>query len=90
MIGYPAVSTGPGPRRAGHETSSCVVETVVKTLTEKKSNVRQFDSDASKVTTKGMGLKKAFAGRAATFTVDTRNAGKCGRTIENRVISNGG
>ena len=35
----------------------------------------KFNSDASKVTSKGMGLNKAFMGRTAQFTVDTSHAG---------------
>lgn len=34
-----------------------------------------MQSDASKVECKGMGLKKCFAGRMATFTVDATKAG---------------
>lgn len=36
-----------------------------------------FKSDASKVTSKGMGLKKAYIGKQNQFTVAANTAGKC-------------
>lgn len=36
-----------------------------------------FKSDATKVTSKGMGLKKAFLGKQNQFTVNATDAGKC-------------
>lgn len=35
-----------------------------------------FKSDATKVTSKGMGLKKAFLGKQNQFTVNASEAGK--------------
>ena len=35
-----------------------------------------MNSDASKVSVSGNGIKKAFRNQKAQFTVDTRNAGK--------------
>ncbi|KAJ6639385.1 Filamin-A, partial [Pseudolycoriella hygida] len=60
------------------ETSSVIVETVSKY--SKGSNksgpvLPNFKSDASKVTTKGMGLKKAFLGKQNQFTVGATDAG---------------
>lgn len=60
------------------ETSSVIVETVSK---YSKGNNKtgpvlpKFKSDASKVTTKGMGLKKAFLGKQNQFTVGATDAG---------------
>ena len=53
--------------------SSIVIET-----TEKKPGMKiakKFHGDASKVTLKGLGLKKAFQNRAANFNVDVTGAG---------------
>lgn len=61
------------------ETSSVVIETVAKY--SKGSNktasvLPNFKSDATKVTTKGMGLKKAFLGKQNQFTVAATDAGQ--------------
>lgn len=61
----------------GQETSSVVVETVSKVA---KSNQKgpilpTFKSDASKVQSKGMGLKKAYIGKQNQFTISGQNAG---------------
>ena len=42
----------------------------------KFTGLQKFHSDASKCVTEGNGLKKAFRGKQATFTVDTSQAGK--------------
>ena len=55
------------------EQSSMVVETVEKKPGSKVT--KKFHGDASKVTIKGPGIKKAFMNRAQNFTVDTRDAG---------------
>lgn len=63
----------------GQETSSVVVETVEKvgkSNNHKGPVLPQFKSDASKVNSKGMGLKKAFIGKQNQFTVSAQNAGK--------------
>ncbi|XP_053682434.1 filamin-A isoform X2 [Sabethes cyaneus] len=65
----------------GQETSSVVVETVAKVS---KAGSRAgvilpiFKSDASKIQSKGMGLKKAYLGKQNQFTL---NAGDAGNNI---------
>ncbi|XP_049277159.1 filamin-A isoform X3 [Anopheles funestus] len=65
----------------GQETSSVIVETVAKV--SKGGNrtgviLPIFKSDASKIQSKGMGLKKAYMGKQNQFTV---NAGDAGNNI---------
>ncbi|KAK4872119.1 hypothetical protein RN001_016243 [Aquatica leii] len=60
------------------ETSSVIVETVAKV--SKDGGIRGpllpvFKSDASKVSSKGMGLKKAYIGKQNQFTVAANTAG---------------
>ena len=55
------------------ETSNLVIETVEKKPGAKVKH--RFVGDASKVVAKGNGLKKAFAGRAANFSVEVKGAG---------------
>lgn len=59
------------------ESSSVMVETVTKVA--KKSSLQaalpQFKSDASKVTSKGMGLKKAYMNKQNTFSISASDAG---------------
>lgn len=62
----------------GQETSSVVVETVAKV--SKGGNrtgviLPIFKSDASKVQSKGMGLKKAYLGKQNQFTLNAGDAG---------------
>lgn len=60
------------------ETSSVIIETVAKYSkgnNKTPSVLPNFKSDASKVTTKGMGLKKAFLGKQNQFTVGATDAG---------------
>lgn len=57
------------------EHAHCVVETVKKSDSDKQRAMPKFNSDASKVTSKGLGLNKAFVNRAAMFSVDTSQAG---------------
>ncbi|KAG7210743.1 hypothetical protein KM043_012240 [Ampulex compressa] len=66
--------------RGAQETSSIVVETVQKISKAKQTGpvLPLFKSDASKVTSKGMGLKKAYLGKQNQFTV---NAGDAGNNI---------
>lgn len=62
------------------ETSSVVVETIAKVSKEgggcRGPILPQFKSDASKVTSKGMGLKKAYISKQNQFTVSANTAGK--------------
>lgn len=64
----------------GQETSSVVVETVSKVAKNNNKGpvMPTFKSDASKVQSKGMGLKKAYIGKQNQFTVSAANAGKFG------------
>ncbi|XP_071571294.1 filamin-like isoform X4 [Temnothorax nylanderi] len=66
--------------RGAQETSSIVVETVQKISKSKQTGpvLPLFKSDAGKVTSKGMGLKKAYLGKQNQFTV---NAGDAGNNI---------
>ncbi|CAH2313059.1 filamin-B isoform X3 [Pelobates cultripes] len=58
------------------ETSSIIVQSVTRASTETVySAIPRFASDASKVTSKGAGLSKAFLGQKSTFTVDCSKAG---------------
>ncbi|XP_037898811.1 filamin-A isoform X1 [Glossina fuscipes] len=60
------------------ETSTVVVDTVAKFSKGGKNagiHMPTFKSDATQVTSKGMGLKKAFIGKQNTFTVNATDAG---------------
>lgn len=63
--------------RGAQETSSIVVETVQKISKSKHTGpvLPLFKSDASRVTSKGMGLKKAYLGKQNQFTVHAGDAG---------------
>ncbi|XP_018312647.1 filamin-like isoform X4 [Mycetomoellerius zeteki] len=63
--------------RGAQETSSIVVETVQKISKSKQTGpiLPLFKSDAGKVTSKGMGLKKAYLGKQNQFTVHAGDAG---------------
>ncbi|CAK9811186.1 cher [Anthophora plagiata] len=63
--------------RGAQETSSIVVETVQKISKAKQTGpvLPLFKSDASKITSKGMGLKKAYLGKQNQFTVNASDAG---------------
>ncbi len=60
------------------EQSQVVVETVTKTSTTQSFAAMQKEqkSDATKVVTAGVGLKKTFINKETTFTVDATNAGQ--------------
>jgi filamin len=61
------------------ETTTVTVETVVKISKGGKSVgpiLPIFKSDASKITSKGMGLKKAYIGKQNQFTLCAANAGE--------------
>jgi hypothetical protein len=64
--------------RGAQETSSVVVETVQKVSKSKQVGpvLPLFKSDASKVTSKGMGLKKAYLQKQNMFTVHAGDAGE--------------
>jgi filamin len=63
----------------GQESSSVVVETTAKVgkgLANSKGTVLpHFKSNASKVSSKGQGLKKAYLGKQNQFTVSCQDAG---------------
>lgn len=68
----------------GQESSSVVVETVAKTgkgANSKGPVLPHFKSNASKVTSKGQGLKRAFLGKQNQFTVSAQDAGKITNVI---------
>lgn len=67
---------GSGKPSAKIEHAHCIVETVKKNEGDKRA-VPKFNSDASKVTAKGLGLNKAFINKTAQFSVDTAEAGEC-------------
>ncbi|CAI9602621.1 unnamed protein product, partial [Staurois parvus] len=59
-----------------NETSSIIVQSVTRASTETVySALPRFASDASKVTSKGAGLAKAYLGQKSSFTVDCSKAG---------------
>ncbi|XP_076390473.1 filamin A protein cher isoform X4 [Megachile rotundata] len=64
--------------RGAQESSSILVETVQKVSKSKQTGpvLPLFKSDASKVTSKGMGLKKAYLGKQNQFTVNCSDAGQ--------------
>ncbi|KAF8782497.1 filamin-A-like isoform X2 [Argiope bruennichi] len=57
------------------EQSNVVVETSAKQAKQKADHLPRFRSDANKVTSKGMGLKKAHLHRQNQFTVNCGEAG---------------
>ncbi|OQR80177.1 filamin-C-like [Tropilaelaps mercedesae] len=57
------------------ETANVELDTVRKVGTTKADRLPAFKSDATRCTSKGLGLKKAVMGRANSFTVDCSNAG---------------
>ena len=69
-----------------NESSQVVVETVQKVSVKHDDGPQgptmpKFNSDASKVTCKGLGLKKAHPGRQNNFTINASQAGEIGVTI---------
>ena len=80
IVGSPYKVTCTGAdlaERGAQETSSIVVETVQKISKSKQAGpiLPLFKSDPSKVTSKGMGLKKAYLGKQNQFTVSAGDAG---------------
>lgn len=57
------------------ETSSMTVDTVVKQAVQKADHLPKFRSNAGKVTSKGLGLKRAVLNKQNTFTVNCLDAG---------------
>lgn len=60
------------------ETSSVIVDAVAKYSKggpKTQPLLPNFKSDATKVTSKGMGLKKAFLGKQNQFTISATEAG---------------
>ena len=59
------------------------MKTIEKLSVSKQENkgpsMPKFNSNASKVTSKGMGLKKAFVGQQNQFTVNAGKAGTIGQ-----------
>ncbi|XP_053149776.1 filamin-B isoform X3 [Hemicordylus capensis] len=59
-----------------NETSSIMVESVTRSTTDTcYSAIPKSSSDASKVTSRGAGLSRAFVGQKNSFTVDSSKAG---------------
>ena len=58
-----------------HEISSIAISTTEREAKQKVEHMPKFKSDASRVYCKGMGLKKAFAGKPNTLTVNCSEAG---------------
>lgn len=72
VLGQRLVSPG-----SSNETSSILVESVTRSSTETcYSAIPKSSSDASKVTSKGAGLSKAFMGQKSSFLVDCSKAGR--------------
>ena len=74
------IQTGdPLCEEGAQETSSVIVETVAKYSKGGPKTgspvLPNFKSDATKVTSKGMGLKKAFLGKQNQFTISASDAG---------------
>ncbi|XP_025833644.1 filamin-A isoform X1 [Agrilus planipennis] len=83
IVGSPYKVACKGDRQladtGAQETSSVIVETVAKVSKDtgghKSPVLPHFKSDASKVSSKGMGLKKAYIGKQNQFTVSAGTAG---------------
>lgn len=58
-----------------HELASLAIATTEREAKQKVESMPKFKSDASRVYCKGMGLKKAFAGKPNTLTVNCSEAG---------------
>ncbi|XP_055692695.1 filamin-A isoform X5 [Lutzomyia longipalpis] len=81
IVGSPFKITCTGDKLAeegAQETSSVIVDTVPKFSKGNKAHVPLmpvFRSDATKVQSKGMGLKKAYLGKQNQFTINATDAG---------------
>lgn len=70
-LGKPLVEEG------AQESTNCSVQTVAKNSKNRNGpTLPIFNADASKVTVKGMGIKKAFVGKQNQFQVNASDAGK--------------
>lgn len=59
------------------ETSTLTVDPAVRVISANSTNaVPRAASDASKVTSRGPGLSKAYVGQKASFSVDCSKAGE--------------
>jgi filamin len=58
-----------------HEISTIAISTTDREAKQKVEHMPKFKSDATRVYCKGMGLKKAFAGKPNTLTVNCSEAG---------------
>jgi len=58
-----------------HEISTIAINTTEREAKQKVEQMPKFKSDATRVYCKGMGLKKAFAGKPNTLTVNCSEAG---------------
>ncbi|XP_066527398.1 filamin-B [Hoplias malabaricus] len=81
ISGSPFKAKVTGPRLVNvtnaNETSTLMVDPVLKaSSTNSYSALPRAVSDASKVTSRGPGLSKAFVGQKASFSVDCSKAGK--------------
>ncbi|XP_063928955.1 filamin-A isoform X2 [Zophobas morio] len=82
IVGSPFKAQSKGDAKVadigGQESSSVVVETTAKVGKGANSNkpvLPHFKSNATKVTSKGQGLKKAYLGKQNQFTVSAQDAG---------------
>lgn len=71
-----SLSSGSGKPSGKPESAHCVIDTKVISEADAAKALPKFNSDGSKVTSKGIGLNKAFVNKKAQFTVDTSSAGK--------------
>ena len=69
----------------GQESSSVAVETKEKIGRQRADSLPKFRSDSSKITSKGMGLKRAHLNRQNTFTVNASTAGKVDYVYKNKL-----
>jgi len=75
VTGEAARTTGGRVAADAPESSNVEIDTVAKVGTTKADHLPNFKSNASKASSKGLGLKKAVLGRANTFTVNCLDAG---------------
>lgn len=74
----------------GQESTSVSVQTTAKHSKGNKNGpaLPVFNADASKVTIKGMGIKKAFVGKQNQFTVNASEAGNYSITFQIIIVFN--
>jgi len=82
IVGSPFKVNATGDKLAdegAQETSTVIVETVQKVAKGGKNtgvHLPTFKSDANKVVSKGMGLKKAYIGKQNQFSICATDAGE--------------